>query len=287
MKALRFLAGITMAISMVGLTACGGMSEAKTIADKCVPEWEFPTLEKGKLKMAAMVSPPFIDVRPGSKEGGMIEGELLALFAERSCLEPVYEALDGTAVVAAITEGRADIANGGWYRTEARGKTMGQTEPYLYEYNALLSKEGYDSIDDLKGKIVGVQTGSLYIEPLSQVIGAQNVRQFTSVDAIVRDIEAGRVDASLTTENKTKYQLKAAGRSDDLQLLVLKPNDQYPVMTQPGQSNWLHPKTNTSLTKALDSFIADISTDGTLRETAAKYGITSDLNFSAAARAQK
>jgi polar amino acid transport system substrate-binding protein len=259
--------GATAALVLTGCTQ-PTTSEAN---QNCQPEWTFETIEKGKLIIAAVGTLPYVDIKPGSSEAGGIDGKFYTDFAKRACLTPEFRSLGGPAAVAAMTEKQADVAAGGWYATDERGESIGQTSPVWFNFNGIVSPSGLDSIDQLKDKTVGVVGGSVYVAPLEKAIGGDHVRQYQNADAILQDLKAGRIGAGVGTAVEMGYQVKARGESG-LQVIPLKEDPNYPELTQGGQVNFPHTKDNTDLGKALADFITKIQKDGTVEEILTEYG---------------
>ncbi|GAA3696158.1 hypothetical protein GCM10023081_36620 [Arthrobacter ginkgonis] len=266
----------TLAIAAVCASAAlllTGCTEAPTQAasGNCTPEWEFETIQDGKLVIAAVGTLPYVDIRPGSTEAGGIDGSFYTEFAKRACLTPEFRSLGGPAAVAAMTEGQADVAAGGWYATPARGESIGQTLPVWFNYNGIVSASGLGTVEELKGKTVGVVGGSVYVAPLEKAVGADHVRQYQSADAILQDLKAGRIEAGIGTAVELGHQVQARGETN-LQVVVLDEDPKYPDLTQGGDVNFPHTKDNAALGDALEEYIADIQSNGTVERVLAEYG---------------
>jgi polar amino acid transport system substrate-binding protein len=266
----------TAALAAVGLSAAivlAGCTQpsASDASQNCQPEWNFQTIEKGKLIIAAVGTLPYVDIKPGSTEAGGIDGKFYTDFAKRACLTPEFRSLGGPAAVAAMTEKQADVAAGGWYATEERAKSIGQTDPVWFNFNGIVSSTGLDTVDSLKDKMVGVVGGSVYVAPLEKAIGSDHVRQYQNADAIMQDLKAGRIGAGVGTAVEMGYQVKARGESG-LQVIPLKEDAIYPELTKGGQVNFPHTKDNTDLGKALGDFITKIQGDGTVKGVLSEYG---------------
>jgi polar amino acid transport system substrate-binding protein len=261
------IASATLAISMTGCTQAPTGSSA---AD-CTPEWNFETIEKGKLIVAAVGTLPYVDIRPGSSEAGGIDGSFYTEFAKRACLSVDFRSLGGPAAVAAMTEKQADVAAGGWYATPERAQSIGQTSPVWFNYNGIVSSAGLGTVDSLQGKTVGVVGGSVYVAPLEAAIGSDRVKQYQTADAILQDLKAGRIDAGVGTAVEMGYQVKARNESN-LKVVPLESDEKYPELTQGGQVNFPHTKDNTDLGQALEDYIKKIQSDGTVQKVLAEYG---------------
>lgn len=270
------LAG-AIALAGMTLTACANSSDAATDAPAadCVPVAEFDTVNSGKLTVAGIQQLPGLDIDPVSKDVQGLDSVLLVGFAEENCLEVDFQPLPGPAAMAAMTEGKADIGGGGWYRTAARGEVMGQTDPIWYDQLAVFSKNKIASVDELKGKKVGIVGGSVFEAPLTEALGADGVALYQSIDAVFEDVIAGRIDAGMGAGATTTIQVKDRGL--DLVVSILAPDSAYAVLTAPGEPNYPFTKTNTALGEALNAYVQAAREDGTVEAELAKYGVTGDI----------
>ncbi len=266
-----------IALTMLTLTACASSDTGTTDAPAadCVPAAEFDTVAAGKLTVAGIQQLPGLDVDPVSKEVRGLDSVLLVGFAEENCLEVDFQPLPGPAAMAAMTEGKADIGGGGWYRTPARSEVMGQTDPIWYDQLAVFSKSEIASVDELKGKKVGIVGGSVFEAPLTEALGADGVALYQSIDAVFEDVIAGRIDAGMGAGATTTIQVK--DRDLDLVVSILAPDPAYAVLTAPGEPNYPFTKTNTALGEALNAYVQAARADGTVERELATYGVTGDI----------
>lgn len=264
--------GAALAAAALGLSACTPASSV-AIEENCAPDWEFPTVQEGKLTIVGpMVLPYILDVQDGQETKG-IDGDLYTEFAKRACLVPDFSVMGGPAAVAALTQGQADMGAGAWLATEERGKSIGQTDAVWYNYSGIASLEGYSSLDDLQGKTIGVIGGSVYAKPVLELFGQESVRQYESTDAILQELKAGRIDAGIGQVTEFGFVKKEQG-FDELSAEVIKPDARLEKLTKAGKINFPHTLGNAELTKALNAYIAEIRSNGTVKEVLKKHGLT-------------
>jgi polar amino acid transport system substrate-binding protein len=261
------------AAALLALTGCTQSSGTAATSTNCTPEWEFDTVNQGVLTIASVGSLPYLDIKSGStEEAGGIDGDFYTEFAKRACLKANFTSLGGPAAVAALTQGQADVGAGGWYATPERAKSIGQTEPVWYNYTGIASSTGLKTVDELKGKKVGVVGGSVYVEPLSAAVSADSVGQYQTADAMLQDLKAGRIAAGLGTAAELSAQVKE--RNLDFTVYPLAADPNYLALTNVGNVNLPHSKSNTALTEALNAYVKDIRANGTVKKVLEKYGIT-------------
>lgn len=281
-KALKPLVLTATLVATLTLAACGGDSggdnadgDSTTPSGDCTPAAEFETINAGKLTIAGVQQLPGLNVDPVSGEVTGLDSVLLVGFAKANCLEADFQPLAGPAAVAALTEGKADVGGGGWYRTEARGEVMGQTDPIWYDQLAAFAKTEITSIDQLKDLKVGIVGGSVFEGPLTEAIGADHVTPYQSIDAIFEDVGAGRVDAGLGAGATTTIQVNE--RDLDLVVSIIAPDPNFEALTAPGEPNYPFTKTNTALGEALNAYVQAAREDGTVERVLAEFGVTGDV----------
>lgn len=272
----RVLATLGAGIFVASLAACATSPEEAPVAADCVPVAEFDTIVDGTLTVAAVQQLPGINVDVNTGDITGLDGVLLTKFADDNCLKLDVQPLAGAAAVAAMTEGKADVAGGGWYKTEARGEVLGQSETLWYDQAGIVAKSEVDSIDDLKGMKVGLVGGALFEAPLTEALGAENVVAYQSMDAIFQDLEAGRIDAGIGAGATLTIQVADRG-NDELKVSTLDFDTNYEVLTTPGEPNYPYTKTNEALGDALNAFIGEAKEAGLIKDALAEYGITSDV----------
>lgn len=282
MKHLRTAAATGTALLLIaGLAACASDTdtdaEPGAIAD-CTPAHEFETVEPGVLTVQIVPSLPYIDEDP---DGGLtgIDGDIVTEIAALECLDLQVNVVTAPVAISGITGGQADIAAGGWYWTEERGQEVGQTDTIYYDFIGVVSPGGeISTVEELLDKRVGVIEGSLFVEELQGLIGAENVSQYSSTAAVIDDIQNGRLDAGLTGSGEGGY-IVSQREGSGLALSAIEPDDRFSPSLSAGMVNIPHTKDNTALTDALNAAIATLREDGTVQAVLTEWGLTSPANF--------
>lgn len=113
--------------------------------------------------------------------------------------------------------------------TAEREKSVLFTDTYFYETIGIAKKTGtsYTEVSDLKGKAVGVQTGTVAEtwanEHKSEIAASEYTSYETMADAIM-DLEAGRTEAVINNGPYMQYQAKL-----DKNIEVMKIIDDNPI----------------------------------------------------------
>lgn len=267
MSKLRYFAA---AVAAATLTA----ASTGAYADDCKPAHEFKTVTPGKLTVAVYNYPPFSMVTSDDKVSG-IDVNMVQETAKANCLEVVPLNLTAAAVVQSVVSGKADVAVGAWYRSEARTKVVGLTGPTYIDPMTSVSKDGIDTVDGMMGKSVGTVTGYTWNGTLQKVFGA-NLKQYPEGLAMYQDLEAGRLDVALDG-SVAPVEAKKTGVLKDFQITSVKADPRIPDSMQPPQSALLYTHGNTGLGEALDDTITKIHQDGTLAKWIEAAGFNAEM----------
>jgi len=107
-----------------------------------------------------------------------------------------------TAVMAGIPVGRFDVSIGSMTVTKDRLKNMDFSDPYYYTQAQVIVKQGstmLTSAASLKGKKIGVGTGTTYSQYLDKIGGIQVKAYATDTDTFP-DLKSGRLDGVMTAD---------------------------------------------------------------------------------------
>ena len=157
---------------------------------------------------------------------------------------------------------RIDAVMAGMDITPEREKQVLFSTPY-YDNSALFigQKGKFTSIDQLKGKKVGVGLGTNYEEWLRQNVQGVDVRTYDDDPTKYQDLRVGRIDAILVDRlaaldlvKKTNNTLAVTGEAFSRQ-----------------EAGVALRKGNDDLLKAVDGAIADMQKDGSLKALSEKW----------------
>ena len=273
------LAG-AMALS---LAACGGTassSEAASSSEGASSEaassgatseaaaTEVTTVEPGKLIMTTNAAfPPYeMTTDDGDYEG--IDVEIAGAIADKLGLELVIDNKDFDAALLAVQGGEAaDMVMAGVTVTDERKAVMDFTDSYASGVQVVIVPEDSDiaSIDDMQGKMIGVQrgtTGDLYCSDTVENggFGAENVTPYPDGLTAVQALMNGQVDC-VVIDNAPAQEFVTA--NPGLKILETEyANEDYAIGVAKG---------NTQLLDALNTAIAELKADGTIQSILDKY----------------
>ena len=199
------------AFFLVGAALCG-----PALAQPCTPKVSAENLiAAGKLQMAINPTLPpqqFVD------EKGQLQGlnvELGRALASKLCLEAVFVRMDRPGMEAALQAGRFDMINTGMFYTDERSKIMFML-PYGQQAMSVFTTPGsklqIEKLDDLAGRVVGIEIGT-YQEAKSRQMNADMVarglksidfRTFTTASETTAALRAGQLDAAINADDTAR-----------------------------------------------------------------------------------
>ena len=279
-KITALLLGAAMVLS---LAACGGTassSEAASSSEGASSEaasseatseaaaGELTTVTPGTLTMSTNAAfPPYeMTTDDGSFEG--IDVEIAGAIADKLGLELVIDNKDFDAALLAVQGGEAaDMVMAGVTVTDERKAVMDFTDSYASGVQVVIVPEDSDiaSIDDMQGKMIGVQrgtTGDLYCSDTVENggFGAENVTPYPDGLTAVQALMNGQVDC-VVIDNAPAQEFVTA--NPGLKILDTEyANEDYAIGVAKG---------NTQLLDALNTAIAELKADGTIQSILDKY----------------
>ncbi len=279
----KFLAMFLAGIMVLSLAACGGSddgssaaadttaaqadTQADTEADTGASEEgseaaAFTTVQPGKLIMGTNASfPPYEFTEDGVTIEG-IDAEIAALIAEELGLELEIQDMEFGSIITAVQTGKIDIGLAGMTVTEERLQNVNFSTSYAKGVQVVIVTENSEiaTVDDLAGKMIGVQestTGHIYCE---DEFGAENVTAYPNGTQAVQALLAGKVDCVVIDNNPAKAFVEA---NEGLKILETSYADEdYAAAIS---------KDNEGLLKAFNEVLDAKIADGTVQAIIDKY----------------
>ncbi|MBX6352632.1 MAG: transporter substrate-binding domain-containing protein [Thermoflavifilum sp.] len=108
------------------------------------------------------------------------------------------EDMDFDSLIGALQAHRADFVIAGMTPTPEREKSVDFSEIYYQATNVVLTRKGFTvtSLNDLKGKKVAAQLGSVQEDAAKSIPGVQ-LESLTTIPNVVQEVVTGRVDAAI------------------------------------------------------------------------------------------
>lgn len=269
-------AGVLLLVAGCSSGGGGNQSVGEDVEESCVPANTFETVKEGVLTVVPYEFLPYAAIENDQIIG--VDGEIVTHIAAMECLTIEILPLPAASALEALDTDRADLTLGGWYKTEERGESYGQTDPAWYDFVSMVSKKenGYDTLDSVEGKKIGMVQGSLWVEQSQQLFGVDNVAVYQTPDAAIADVENGRIDVAFVGSGEGSH---ISAQKESLIVKRMTPDPRLPASEDINGVNYPHKKSNTALTDALNADIATLRGDGTVEEILANWGFTDPQNF--------
>lgn len=235
------------------LTSCGGGSE-ESLGSMFV--------EDGVLHMATNAAfPPYeMTTDDGGFEG--VDVEIATAIAEKLGVELVVDNMEFSSILIAVQGGKSDMAMAGLTVTEERKQNVDFTDTYAKGVQSIVVPEDSEiaSVDDLKGKRIGVQeatTGHIYC---SDEFGNDNVIAYAYGATAIEALKNGQVDCVVIDNNPAKEFVK---NNEGLKLLdTAYTEEDYAIAVS---------KENPELLEAINGALVELIEDGTVQSILDKY----------------
>lgn len=220
---------------------------------------------RGTLKVALEGNYPpfnFKDAKTGELTG--FEVDVARLLAAKMGVKPEFTTTEWSGILAGLSAGKYDVIINQVGITDARQKAFDFSEPYTLSSAQLIvrkdEKRQFNSLDDLKGKKLGLGQGTNFEQKAKSVPGI-DVRTYPGAPEYLSDLASGRLDAALNSSLLVGYLLK----SSNLPLKGGAPIGGVDSMGIPFQ------KGNPQFKAALNKALAEIQKDGSFRQTSVKW----------------
>ncbi|MBB3867357.1 transporter substrate-binding domain-containing protein [Parageobacillus toebii NBRC 107807] len=192
-------------ILLIGLlSACGTGGEQKNGSGE----------QKKVLRMGTSADyAPFeyIDTTKGNEIIGF-DVDLAKMITKELGYEFEIVDMDFTGLIPALQSGKVDFVLAGMTPTKERKKNVDFSDVYYVARNMIVSKKGsgIKTVEDLKGKTVGVQTGSIQEGEANKIAKKvdMKIESRNRIPELIQEIQAGRFDAAIIEDTVAKGYLK-------------------------------------------------------------------------------
>jgi polar amino acid transport system substrate-binding protein len=191
----------------------------------------------------------------GSFEG--FEIDVAADVAKRIGADVEFQDLGFQALFAATASGRIDFAVSSISITNERLQNQAFTQPYYDSDGTIVGKADstLTSLDDLKGKTIGViagSTGDAYMKENAEKLGVAEVKSYNAQQDLLLEVQNGRIDGGAGELAGFQFAIQ---KMPALKVLVRIPTgERFAMMTKKG-----HP-----MLEKVNGAITEMKTDGTL-----------------------
>lgn len=235
--------------------------DAEAPAESKAEIGEFTTVTEGILTMGTNAAFPPYEFYDGDNIVG-IDAEIAGLLAEKLGLTLEIMDMDFSTIITSVQTGGVDIGLAGMTVTEERLENVNFTDSYATGVQVIIVKEDSDitSVDDLEGKLIGVQEGTTGHTYCSDDYGEENVLAYTNGATAVQNLVNGAVDCVVIDEQPALSFVEA---NEGLKIL----DTEYVVENYAAAVA----KENTALLDALNTALKELQEDGSIQEILDKY----------------
>ncbi|MGF6899692.1 cystine ABC transporter substrate-binding protein [Paraburkholderia sp. GAS348] len=207
--------------------------------------------------------PPFNSKAPSGELVGY-DVDIAKAVAAKLGVKPEFVTTEWSGIIAGLQANKFDVIVNQVGITDARKQALDFSPPYTYSAAQLIQRKDdtrqFKSLDDLKGKKLGVGLGTNYMDMAKSVQGI-DVKTYPGAPEYLRDLAAGRLDAAL---------------NDRLMLAYLMKNSQLPLRTGAtvgagNPSGIPFRKGNPKFAKAIDDAMSQLQADGTFSKISDKW----------------
>ncbi|QNQ81418.1 amino acid ABC transporter substrate-binding protein [Lactobacillus sp. PV034] len=255
----KFLYLILFFCSLTLLSACGERTNS----------WQ---AIKERKTLVIGIDDSFVPMDFREKNGNLVgfDVDLAKAACKKLGLKPQFQPIDWDMKETELRNGTIDVIWNGYTKTKARAKKESFTEPYLKNKQILVTRktEHIKNYQEMKGKILGLQTGSsgadaydTYPKVLKDRV-ASTVQYDNYNDAFL-DLKAGRINGLLIDSVYGDYYLKHTKDGNDFSKSVLPyPSEEFAIGVN---------KKDKTLTKKLNWALNELKKDGTISRLEKKW----------------
>ncbi len=220
---------------------------------------------RGTLRIAMEGTyPPFNFKDPKTGQLAGYDVDVARLVAGKLGLKPDFVSTEWAAILAGLAAAKYDVIVSQVGITAKREQAFDFSRPYTYSAPQLIVRKNdravYTSLNDLKGKTVGVGQGSVFEQQVKAVPGI-TVKSYPAAPENLQDLAFGRIDAAL---------------NDSLMVAYLLKNSQLPIKAgarvgAPERMGIAFRKGSPQFKAAVDKILLDATADGTLKAMSLKW----------------
>ncbi len=206
--------------------------------------------------------PPFEYV-----EGEAVVGYDVDMFdaiAKKAGFEYEFLPMDFDAVVNAVATNPNTVGLSGISITDERKLSVNFSLPYVNAGLVVIAKtgSGFTTVEDLKGKIIGVQLGTTSDFKAEEITGMENVAQYKTFLNAVMELQGNKIDAVIIDE-PVGLAILASLNDPTLEILDIEIlADWYGIAIN---------KDNAELQQKIDAAITELQNEGYFDQLAQKY----------------
>ena len=210
----------------------------------------------------------FLDAKTNTIQGMMVD--VIDEIGKDAGFKAEIQPLQFSTLVASLTSGKIDIISAAMYGSPERAKVVDfSNDVYTYGEGLVVRSTDateYTAFDEMKGKKVGAQIGTRYIDALKASGVFAEVNSYETLPDVMRDVANGRIDAGVGDYPILAYNV-AQGRFPQLRVVKsYKPAVAGPINIAVKQGN-------VELLGKINASLAKMKADGRLTAILTKWGL--------------
>jgi polar amino acid transport system substrate-binding protein len=210
----------------------------------------------------------FLDTKTNTIQGIMVD--LVTAVGKDQGFAVQVEPMQFSTLIAALTSNKIDIISAAMYITPARQEVIDFSQPiYTYGEGMVVPKgdaKDYATLEDLKGKIVGVQVGTAYVDAFRKTGLFPEVKVYDTIPDILRDVNAGRIAAGFGDYPIVAYNLSQGLFPETRLVKSYKP-------TVVGSVGIGVRKSDQALLAKINAGLARLEQEGEIKKILTKWGL--------------
>lgn len=234
--------------------------------------WWAPAWAQQPLKVAGQDTPPWVVHEASSNTLSGVFVDLTNAIAKDAGLQVHYQVMTFADLIPALASGKIDVIATEMAITPARAQQVDFSIPV---YNApreavvVLASDttAYRNLADLKKLPVGVQRGSIQFALLQRTGGFSDIKVYDTVKDVWSAVASGQVKAGVTAGGDTIFAAEQ-GELPNLRIV-----SSYRSPSPIPRVGIAVRKGNSELLGKIDSSLAKLEADGTVKAIFAKYGV--------------
>lgn len=188
------------------------------------------------------------------------------IIAKELGVKPQFVTGQFSGLIPGLNSKRFDVIISGVTATPERKSTLNLSDSYAKDGPVAIVKKNNNSIKnvrDLKGKNVGVNSGSVFEDTVKKIGGYKELKTYPGPNEGLRDLDSGRIDVEVLSLVSGKDYLKHAPNGSHFKI-VGGPYEPYNlgIAMRKGDDN---------LTKAINKIIKKEKANGTYEKLSKKY----------------
>ena len=257
--------GATLVFAAVAFTGCGGTQQAASSSSAS------SSSGAGKAIVVGLDDnyPP-MGFKDDSGEITGFDIDVAKEAAKRLGRDVEFKAIDWDSKEAELKSGRVDVLWHGLDITEKRKENMLFSDPYMDNRQVVFVRKGDDkgikSEADLKGKVIGTQSGGTTEEYFDKNTdlkkSMKELKKYQDYISAFMDLENGRIDAVVSDEITGRYYMSKHGDKIDGLDVVIGPVSQFGIGFR---------KDDTALKDEIQKVLDEMVKDGTMAKISEKW----------------